>query len=217
LILLDNETVAVPKFISAQKLLEDKFILDFLSNDKTSKKIRKRIVELTIGDIACFVKPRSDFVCDTIVRGLLPKRHNGLKSTTVYVLVTDNKFDFYNITEIADKKYQILDSALHCIIVRRMFTIYQLAHFLIKELEKDLEKYKSKLLVITGDFFLSDPQITKQDKDWLYPQMIQAIKKVKDFIILVFSPTTLSELVKLWINLGEPEKTTGPSGVEPAM
>ena len=33
-----------------------------------------------------------------------------------------------------------------------MFTIYQLTHFLIKELEKDLEKYKSKLLVITGDF-----------------------------------------------------------------
>jgi hypothetical protein len=110
-------------------------------------------------------------------------------------LITDNKFDFYNITEIADKKYRILDKALKHFIVRRMFTIYQLAHFLIKELEKDLEKYKSKLLVITGDFFLSDPQITKQDKDWLYPQMIQAIKKVKDFIILVFSPTTLSELV----------------------
>jgi hypothetical protein len=43
---------------------------------------------------------------------------------------------------------------------------------LIKELEKDITKYKSKLVVITGDFFLSDPQITKEDKDWLYPQMI---------------------------------------------
>jgi hypothetical protein len=76
-----------------------------------------------------------------------------------------------------------------------MFTFYQLAHFLIIDLEKDLKKYKSKLIVITGDFFLSDPQITKQDKDWLYPQMIQAIKKVKDSIILVFSPTRLSNLV----------------------
>ena len=162
---------------------------------KNNKKTRKRIIELNLGDIACFVKPHSDFVCDTIVRGILPKRHNGLESPTVYVLVTDNKFDFYNITEIADKKYRILDRALKHIIVRRMFTIYQLAHFLIKELEKDLKKYKSKLLVITGDFFLSDPQITKEDKDWLYPQMIQAIKKVKDSIILVFSPTKLSDLV----------------------
>ena len=195
MILLDNETIAVPKFISAQKLLEDKFILEFSYNDKNNKKTRKRKIELTLGDIVCFVKPHSDFVCDTIVRGILPKHHNGLESPTVFVLVTDNKFDFYNITEIADKKYRILDRALKNVIVRRVFTIHQLAHFLIKELEKDLEKYKSKLVVITGDFFLSDSQITKQDKDWLYPQMIKAIKKIKDSIILVFSPMRLSELV----------------------
>jgi hypothetical protein len=110
--------------------------------------------------------------------------------------VTDNKFDFYNITEIADKKYKILDRALERIIVKRIFTIHQLAHFLIIDLEKDLEKYKSKLVVITGDFFLSDSQISKEDKDWLYPQMIQAIKKiVANYIILVFSPTRLSNLV----------------------
>ena len=162
---------------------------------KITRKKQKRTIELTIGDIACFVKPHSDFVCDTIVRGILPKRHNGLESPTVYVLVTDNKFDFYNITEIADKKYKILDRALKNVIVQRIFTIHQLAHFLIKELEKNLKKYKSKLVVITGDFFLSDPQITKEDKDWLYPQMIQAIKKVRDSIILVFSPTKLSNLV----------------------
>ena len=50
-------------------------------------------------------------------------------------------------------------------------------------------------MIITGDFFLSDPQITKEDKDWLYPQIIQAIKKVRDSIILVFSPTKLSNLM----------------------
>jgi hypothetical protein len=197
LILLDNEPLAVPKFISAQKLLEDKFILEFPSNDKNRKigKNKTLTIELTIGDIACFIKPSLDFVCDSIVRGILPKRHNGLESPTVYVLVTDNKFDFYNITEIADKKYKILDRTLQRIIVQRMFTIHQLAHFLIKELEKNLEKYKSKLMVITGDFFLSDPQITKQDKNWLYPQMIKAIKKIKDSIIHVFSPKNLSNLV----------------------
>ncbi|MDW0150258.1 MAG: hypothetical protein QOK89_07725 [Nitrososphaeraceae archaeon] len=126
----------------------------------------------------------------------MPKRHNGLESPTVFVLITDNKFDFYNITETADKKYRILDRALERIIVKRVFTIHQLAHFLIIDLEKEIaKKYKSKLVIITGDFFLSDPQISKEDKDWLYPQMIKAIKKVKDSIILVFSPTTLSNLV----------------------
>ena len=198
MILLDNKIESVPKFISAQKLLEDKFVLEFSSKDYNKKKIgkaRRQVIELNLGDRACFVKPRSDFVCDTIVRGILPKRQNGLESPTVYVLVTDNKFNFYNITEIADKKYRILDRTLKNVIVQRIFTIHQLAHFLIKELEKNLEKYKSKLVVITGDFFLSDPQISKQDKDWLYPQMIQAIKTIRESIILVFSPTTLANLV----------------------
>ena len=113
----------------------------------------------------------------------MPKRHNGLESPTVFVLVTDNKFDFYNIIEIDDRKYKILDRALKNVIVQRVFTIHQLAHFLIIDLEKNLEKYKSKLVVISGDFFLSDSQITKQDKYWLYPQMLKAIKKVKDSII----------------------------------
>ncbi len=68
---------------------------------------------------------------------------------------------------------------------------------MIIDLEKEIaKKYKSKLVVITGDFFLSDQQIAKEDKDWLYPHLIQAIKKVvKDSIILVFSPTNLSNLV----------------------
>ena len=36
----------------------------------------------------------------------MPKRQNvGLESPTVFVLITDNKFDFYNITERANKKY----------------------------------------------------------------------------------------------------------------
>ena len=101
MILLDNEPVAGPKFISAQKLLEDKFTVEF-SNFQMMIKItriedkKRRRIELTIAEIACFVKAHSDFVCDTIVIGILPKRHGGPESPTVYELVTDNKFDFYN-------------------------------------------------------------------------------------------------------------------------
>jgi hypothetical protein len=66
LILSDNKIESLPKFISAQKLLEDKFKLEFTSkNDYNKKKIRKasrQTIELTIGDLAYFVKPHSDFV-----------------------------------------------------------------------------------------------------------------------------------------------------------
>jgi hypothetical protein len=60
LILLDTEPISVPKFISAQKLLEDKLILQFSNNDKNIKK--RKTIELNVCDIACFVKPHSDFV-----------------------------------------------------------------------------------------------------------------------------------------------------------
>ena len=57
MILLYNEPIAVPKFILAQKLLEDKFIPEFSNNNDKNKtnKIKKRRVELNLSDIACFV------------------------------------------------------------------------------------------------------------------------------------------------------------------
>ena len=89
-----------------------------------------------------------------------------------------------------------MNRVLENVIVKRIFTIYQLANFLINNLEKDIKKYKSKLFIITGDFFLhSDSQISKQEMDWLYPQMIKAITKIKDSIILAFSPTRSSNLM----------------------
>jgi hypothetical protein len=183
----------VPTFTRANKLLlSDKFCIDLSKYNKNKKQI---MIELKLGDKICIVKPSSNLVCETIVRGILPKRHNGLESPTVYVLVVDNKFDFYNITEIANTKYQILDRVLENVIVKRIFTIYQLADFLIKDLEKDIKKYKSKLFIITGDFYLRDEQITKHDKERLYPQMIKAISNVKDSIILVFSSIKLPGLM----------------------
>jgi len=181
--------ITIPKFTTAHELLVDKFSIEISKGKKN--------IDLTIEDKVCFVKPHSDLVCDTIVRGHLPKRHHsGLESPFVYVLVADNKFDFYNIVEIADKKYKMnLESVLKHTIVKRVFTIYQLAHFLIMDLQKDIKKFKSKLVIITGDFFLRDSQISKEDKDWLYPQMIEAIKKVIDSIVIVFSKVQLRNLV----------------------
>jgi hypothetical protein len=65
------------------------------------------------------------------------------------------------------------------------------------DLAKDIKKFKTKLFIITGDFFLNDSYIEKEEKDWLYPQMIEAIKKVTDSIILIFSPIILPNLVQI--------------------
>ena len=87
-----------------------------------------------------------------------------------------------------------LDIVLDRTIVKRIFTIYQLADFLIMDLAKDIRKFKTKLVIITGDLFLNDSYIEKEEKDWLYPQMVESIKKVTDSIIIMFSPITLPNL-----------------------
>ena len=40
-----------------------------------------------------------------------------------------------------------------------------------------------------------DEQYSKQEKEWLYPQMIEGITKIKNSIILVFSSIKLSGLM----------------------
>jgi hypothetical protein len=50
--------------------------------------------------------------------------------------------------------------------------------------------------VTIDEMTFSDSQISKEDKAWLYPQMIQSIKKVAaNSIILVFSPIKLAGLI----------------------
>ena len=81
--------INIPKFTTTYRLLEDKFSVEISKN--------KKKIELTLGDKVCFViKSSLDLVCDTIVRGHLSKKFGGLESANVYVLVSDNKFDFYN-------------------------------------------------------------------------------------------------------------------------
>ena len=181
----------ISNFTIAHNLLVNRFLIEI-----TQDKKKNRIIELTLGDKVCFVKTSLDLFCDTIVRGLLPKKSGGLESANVYVLVADNRLDFYKIVEKAHKKYKMnLDIVLNHTMVKRIFTIYQLADFLIMDLAKDIKKYESKLFIITGDFFLNDSYIEKEEKDWLYPQMIESIKKITDSIILMFSQITLPNLV----------------------
>jgi hypothetical protein len=118
----------IPKFTTAHSLLEDKFAIEISNKNKNNKKNK---IQLTLGDKVCFVKPTSDLVCDTIVRGILPKRHGGLESPAIFVLVTDNKLDFYKIVEKAHKKYKMnLEIVLNQTIVKKEYSQFISSRFL---------------------------------------------------------------------------------------
>ena len=41
---------------------------------------------------------------------------------------------------------------------------------------KNIKKHDSKLIIVTVDFLLEDSQNAKEEKDWLYSQIIEGIK-----------------------------------------
>jgi hypothetical protein len=91
----------------------DKFIVAFTSNsndiNNKNKVIRKRrttTIDLNLDcDNSLFLLNLIQILFGILLsEAYMPKSHNGLEPLPVFVLISDNKFDFYNITEMADKK-----------------------------------------------------------------------------------------------------------------
>ena len=155
----------------------------------------KKPLELRYGDKICLVK-YDNLISDVINKGLLPKKNGGLESPNVVVITSNSKFDFYDCISITKKKYGMnIYKVLDHVLVSRVFTIYQLAQKIIYELPELLEKFKSKLLVIISDLFLSKSHqqiYDKEEKDWLInKQIIKAIKGITNSIVLIFSSIAL--------------------------
>jgi hypothetical protein len=140
-------------------------------------------------------------ISDIVVKGLLPKKSGGIESQNVIIVTSNNNFDFYSCINIAKKKYGMdINKVLDRVLIARVFTIYQLAQKIIYELPILIEKFKSKIVVIS-DSFISDSkeyhhhyyyqQINKEEKDWLINQIIKSIKRITNSIVIIFSSSVL--------------------------
>lgn len=172
-------------FFTAYNYLIDKLI--FTINNKP--------IELQYGDKVCLVH-LDDMISDIVVKGLLPKKSGGIESQNVIIVTSNNNFDFYRCINIAKKKYGMdINKVLDSVLITRVFTIYQLAQKIIYELPILIEKFKSKIVVIS-DSFISDSkeyhhQINKEEKDWLINQIIKSIKRITNSIVIIFSSSVL--------------------------
>ncbi|HET8857890.1 MAG TPA: hypothetical protein VFM28_10220 [Nitrososphaeraceae archaeon] len=177
-------------FFTAYNYLIDKLI--FTINNKP--------IELQYGDKICLVH-LDDMISDIVVKGLLPKKSGGIESQNVIIVTSNNNFDFYRCINIAKKKYGMdINKVLDSVLITRVFTIYQLAQKIIYELPILIEKFKSKIVVIS-DSFISDSkeyhhhyyhqQINKEENDWLINQRIKSIKRITNSIVIIFSSSVL--------------------------
>ena len=80
------------------------------------------------------------------VRSLLPRRHGGIEQGYTKIIAIDagNCTNVYQFVEFARQYGLEVNKALQNIVVSRVSTIYQLAHLIVQELPKIIQRFSSR-------------------------------------------------------------------------
>ena len=81
-------------------------------------------------------------------------------------------------------------------LVSRQFTIYQLTNTIIYDLPKRIQIHKPKIVVISGllDQFCQDPYINIAEAERLVSQIVTALHKIKNVVIVLTSRFTDNQI-----------------------
>src|SRR5690606_2369015 len=112
------------------------------------------------------------------VRALMPKRHGGMQSPSVLFIDAGNCSDIYQCVKFARQYGMDSEDVLDRIIVSRPFTITQLAGLIVHELDRAVRHTSSKLVVISDllKMFVEDPQIDRDEIQWLLREITKALR-----------------------------------------
>ena len=173
----------VPKFKTALEY-RDRFTFGL---DKLDS-----ILELHLDDIiGIFGDTRYTNALSTrlIVRSLLPRNHSGVGAENITVIDGDNSSSPYLYVDFARQHGMHHRNVLHRVLVSRQFTIYQLTNTIIYDLPKRIQLHKSKVILISGllDQFYQDPYINLAEAQSLVSQIVPAIHKIKNVLIVLTS------------------------------
>jgi hypothetical protein len=162
---------------------------------------KNNLVDLTIGSPILFLN-FYNLIPKLTVKALLPRKHSGLDSPTVMIIDGNIRgqsthLDFYNFVDYAIQYGMNVNSALERIVVARSFTAHQLANTIICNLNKMIQKFKAKLVIIT-DLFATDEQLHISERKWLLQHMVKSINCISESIItVIFSPVVIDGFQKV--------------------
>jgi len=154
----------------------------------------------TQGDFAVLygspaVTPLMSLLC---VRAQLPTQLGGLSSNVVFI-DGGNTFRENNIMRLAQLHQLNPTEISQRIIVSKAFTAYQLTSLIMEKLEETVEKYNSKIVIISdiSGLFL-DSQIPKEEIKGIYSQIVRYLSNFakKKQIIIVASCLPYSENIR---------------------
>ncbi|MGA7007547.1 MAG: hypothetical protein WBY28_10780 [Nitrososphaeraceae archaeon] len=179
--------VDVEKSISIQHEQFTRFKTAYDYLNKITFMINGMNIDLLVGDIVSImgISRVTNLILTRIcISSLLPKRHGGLckrnLNSNVFILDAGNSTDVYQFVDFMKQYGLDIKKTLQKIIVSRVFTIYQLIHFLVYELSKIIRKYNINLVVIPDllEMFIQDPQLRMKEAKSLIREIAAALRKI---------------------------------------
>ena len=149
------------------------------SVDGTSNKT----IELLSNDAICLLgNPTMTNLMLTklAVHCLMPKKYGGLRNSKVFILDAGNCTDVYQFIDFMKQYGLNIKKNLKKIMISRVFTVYQLTHFLKYELHKTIHDYKINIIIIPDllSMFLQEAEMDLNEVEFLVTEIIDILKVI---------------------------------------
>jgi hypothetical protein len=124
-----------------------------------------------------------------IVRSLMPYIYGGFDAEKVIVIDLDNSSNLHLSVDFARYYGLDLNRVIENVLVSRQYENYQLINAIHYELPKRVQIHKPEVIVISGlvDQFLQEPNIDIDEFESLTIQIVTALHKIKDILMILTS------------------------------
>src|SRR5213594_1625725 len=143
-----------------------------------------KTVELLAGDAVCLLgdsRMINLMLTKIAIHSLLPKKYGGFsRNSKVFILDAGNCTDVYQFVDFMKQYGLDTKKTLRKIMVSRVFTVYQLTHFLKYELSKAIREYKSNMVIIPDllSMLVQEPDINIGEVEFLLTEITEALKNI---------------------------------------
>lgn len=166
------------------KNLKLKTAYDYLNQisftvDGTSNKT----IELLSTDAICLLgnsRMTNLMLTKIAVHCLMPKKYGGFRSSKVFVLDAGNCTDVYQFVDFMKQYGLNIKKNLKKIMISRVFTVYQLTHFLKYELPKTIHDYRINIVIIPDllTMFLQEAEMDFNEIKFLVTEIVDILKVI---------------------------------------
>ena len=154
-----------------------------------------KTVELLSGDAVCLVgdsRMINLMLTKIGVHALMPKKYGGFsRYSKVFILDAGNCTDVYQFVDFMKQYGLDIKKSLRKIMISRVFTVYQLTHFLKYELSKTIHQYKTNMVIVPDllGMFVQEPEINVREVEFLLTEIADVLKEipVKRKVLLITS------------------------------